>query len=233
MESTRLITPLLSTAAVLLWCGRGFWRTYPAWTFYGLTAVAQTWSVLMSGIQESGALWTLFTPLLLAAQFDAVLELFLKLSHLYRRFHRDRWKWLVLPVMLGCLVGLLIVYKSLSTASDLYRTMFLAQAVVGTMCASVLIIGWLASIPIRIPANLRTHMQLLAVYVGTGTIAYGNYLNAKDYRALIRTLLMFVPPLVMVAWGLLMQPDEERELTLEEMPESTLDQLLNLLKRIG
>ena len=233
---TLWIPAILQTAAVLIWCGRGLWRWYPAWTCYGILSVIQHAGIVMQPVdlQKKAAIWVVFEPLILLGLIDSVLELFLKLSELYRRFRRDRWRWLVIPALLGLLVGVLFVYNRLRTPSDFYRALFLANTVVGSVCASVLLLGWLASIPVRIPLNLRRHLLLLAVYVGSSTIAYANYLQTTNQQ-LIRNILVFAPTVVMLAWAFQMDPIEEQQTakTEMEMPESTLEQILGLLKRLS
>lgn len=227
---------LIQTAAVLIWCSRGFWRRYPAWTSYGVAGSLQGLATTLAGTnsQQAAGIWAVAAPLMLLGLIDSVLEIFLRLSELYRRFHRDRWKWLMFPVAAGLVGGLALIYPRLGFQSDYYRAMFLANTVVGTVCVFVLLLGWIASIPVRIPINLRKHLMLLAIYVGSTTLAYANYFT-KASQSAIRDLLLFMPPMVMLAWSLLLDPQEELEpeKSEDEMPESTLDQILGLLKRLS
>ena len=148
MPSLLLIEAIIETAAVLLWCGRGFWRCYPGWTFYGALAVVQTWLVFLwnGDVNKSAAVWCLFGPFLILGLLDSVMELFVRLSHLYKRFERDRWVWLALPILVGCLFGMLLVWEQLNRPSNFYRGLFLAQTAAGSIFASVLLISWTASL---------------------------------------------------------------------------------------
>ena len=226
----------MQTAAVSIWYGRGLWRYYPAWTTYGTLVAIESWvlAVFSRNPDRAAAIWSLIEPLILLSLVEAILELFLHLSRLYRRFQRDRWRWLIIPTLLGFLTGVLFVYNRLSTPSNFYRALFLANAVVGSVCVSILLFGWIASTPVRIPLNLRRHLLLVAGCIGSNTIAYANYLQAGNQQ-FIRDVLVVAPTLVMLVWSFLMNPLEERQLAKPEMemPESTLEQILGLLKRLS
>lgn len=232
VETVAIIHVCIQAAAVLLWCVRGFWRFYPAWTCFGLLATVQSWAMLETNGQANAGVWCLFAPFLILGMFDTVLELFLRLSRLYKRFHRDRWRWLAIPILLGCVLGGLLVREQLSRPSDFYRGLFLAQIVSGSIFGSVLLLSWIASIPVRIPLNLRHHMLLLTIFIATNTVAFTQYLASED-QLFIRQILLFVPPMVLMAWSLTMRQDgeleQERE---EEMPASTLEQVLQALEKI-
>jgi hypothetical protein len=233
---THWIPAIIETVAVLLWCGRGLWRFYPAWTTYGILVSIQSLAMaaFFNAAERSGAIWSVFSPFILLCLIDATLELFLRLSRLYRRFQRDRWKWLFFPVLAGAAIGVSLVFGQLKVPSNLYRAMFLSNTIVGSVCGSVLGLCWIASIPVRIPINLRKHSALLAIYIGSSTLAYANYFDTANQQV-IRDALLFMPPMVMLAWALLLDPLEQRqaENTESEMPESTLEQILGVLKRLS
>ncbi len=228
MDRLLLTQASIQTAAVLIWCVRGSWRPYPAWTFYGLAAIAQCWLMVWRGGQQSAGIWCVFSPILLLAMLDAVLELFVRLSGLYARFQRDRWRWIAIPVMAGALLGVILIHDQLRSPQNYYGALFLANTVLGSICSSVLLLGWLASTPVRLPLNLRNHLLLLAIYVGASTFAYAQYLAN---RHTIQKILIYVPSLVLLAWSLLMSKDGELE-TAEEsgMPASTMEQVLGMLR---
>jgi hypothetical protein len=230
-----LLIPAIQTVAVLIGCGRGLWRYFPAWTLFSTLIVCQSWLMQwhLGDWDRMAAIWSTFGGLLLLGLVDSVLELFQYLSSQYRRFQRDRWKWLAIPAVLGVLLGLLLVSERLTQPSDFYRSLFLAHSVVGSICGLVLLLGWIESIPVRLPMSLRTHLVLLTVYVGASTVAYANYLQASN-QLVIRNLLMFVPPGIMLTWSLLL-PSPAREVetkTEAEMPESTLEQIVGALNRL-
>ena len=196
-----LAQAIVQTVAIGLWLAKGLWKGHWAWVLYGLAVVVQTWAFwLAKDARGQAGIWEAFAPWMLLLLVAATLELFVHLSRLYKRFQRDRWKWLVWPVMAGAVLGLALVGDKLRRQPNFYKGMFLAEIWVGVVLSAILVLCLIASIPAPLPGNLLRHFTIIAAYVSVQAFAYFKAFD-PEYQNAIRNLMTVFPPVILLVWA--------------------------------